>query len=212
MGLEKWKDLIGEEELKAYEKAGFGNRIGFGKHPALLNIDMTYILMDNRIYGLTKGQTSPTTRTGFWTKTSPEGVVETPMCPVELGIIFGASFVARGYSAQQNELQEILVRAIQHKGFSLVHVITPCVTFGKGSGFDYFNQFVKPLPTDHDPFDRRAALEATWEKKSIYTGRFYQTDRAEYLSQMQATGSARGREIDDTAPKIDVEALINRFS
>jgi 2-oxoglutarate/2-oxoacid ferredoxin oxidoreductase subunit beta len=193
---------------------GDGLSIGMGHLPHICrrNLDITYILMDNRIYGLTKGQTSPTTRTGFYTKSSPTGVMEPPMSPVELGITFGATFVARGYAAQQKQLQEILVKAIQHKGFSLVHVLTPCVTFGKGSGFDYFNQYVKPLPEGLDPSDRRQALESAWEENSIFTGIFYQVEKPEYLSQMQAIGSARGRELDDSAPPIDVESLINRFS
>lgn len=193
---------------------GDGLSIGMGHLPHICrrNLDITYILMDNRIFGLTKGQTSPTTRTGFWTKSSPNGVLEPPMNPVELGITFGATFVARGYSAQQKELQEILVKAIEHKGFSMVHVLTPCITFGKGSGFDYFNKFVKPLPEDHNPDVRALALTSCWEEKSIFTGIFYQVEKPEYLSQMQAIGSARGREIDDSAPPIEIESIISRFS
>jgi len=193
---------------------GDGLSIGMGHFPHICrrNMDITYILMDNRIYGLTKGQTSPTTRQGFTTKTSPDGVVEPSINPVEMAITFGASFVARGYSAEQKELQKMITEAIEHPGFSLVHVITPCVTFGKGSGFDYFKDLVKPLPEGFDRSDRRAALEAAWELLPIYTGVMYQVEREEYVSQIQSFGAARGRELDDECPDIDVERIISRFS
>ncbi len=193
---------------------GDGLSIGMGHFPHVCrrNINMTYIMMDNRIYGLTKGQTSPTTRQGFTTKTSPDGVIEPSINPVELAITFGATFVARGFSAQMKELQQMITAAIEHPGFSLVHVLSPCVTFGKSSSFDYFKKLVKPLPDDFDKTDRRAALEAAWELLPIYTGTLYQVKRDEYVSQMQGVGAARGREIEDNYPRIDAERIIGRFS
>ncbi|MCK4305259.1 MAG: 2-oxoacid:ferredoxin oxidoreductase subunit beta, partial [Candidatus Eisenbacteria sp.] len=193
---------------------GDGLSIGIGHfpHAARRNVNITYLLLDNRIYGLTKGQTSPTTRQGFRTKTSPHGVVETPMNPVELAIIFGATFTARGYSGHPKLLHKLITQAISHEGFSLVHVLSPCLTFAKGSGFEYFNSIVKPLPDDHDPADRQAALVASNDAETIYSGVFYQSESDEYFSRMQQDGSSRGRELDDSHPRIDIEALIDRFS
>ncbi len=194
---------------------GDGLSIGMGHfpHAARRNIDITYVLLDNRIYGLTKGQTSPTTCTGWWTKTSPQGVVETPLNPLELGIVFGASFVARGYSGTPKGLDEILRAAITHKGFSLVHVISPCVTFGKGSGYKFFGPLVKALPETHDPKNRAEALAAATHPETIFTGIMYHDpDRKEYVSLVQEGGGARGRELDPKPPRIDADALIDRFS
>ncbi len=194
---------------------GDGLSIGMGHfpHAARRNIDITYVLLDNRIYGLTKGQTSPTTCQGWWTKTSPQGVVETPLNPIELGIVFGASFVARGYSGAPNGLDPILKAAIEHKGFSLVHIISPCVTFGKGSGYKFFGPLVKELPAEHDPKNRAQALAAATHPETIYTGVFlHDAERKEYASSVQEGGGARGREVDPNPPRIDAEALIDRFS
>lgn len=194
---------------------GDGLSIGIGHFPhiARRNIDITYIMLDNRIYGLTKGQTSPTTRQGFWTKTSPGGVIEQSLNPIELAVVFNASFVARGYSAEVKQLEALITAAVQHKGFSLLHVHSPCVTFGKGSGFDYFGPRVLPLPEDHDPADRYAALRRAEEPEKIYTGIFFQVDRPEYVAQLQSAGGAMGRLLDESeGPPIDTERLIDRFS
>ncbi len=193
---------------------GDGLSIGIGHFPhvARRNLDITYIMMDNRIYGLTKGQTSPTTLEGRRTKTSPAGALEQPLNPVELAVIFNATYVARGYSANLKELQDLITRGIQHRGFSMVHVLSPCVTFGKGSGFDYFGPRTKPLPDDHDPRDRQQALLRSAVEETIYTGVFYETERAEYVEQIQAIGSGVGRELDEDGPRIEVDRLIQRFS
>ncbi len=195
---------------------GDGLSIGMGHFPHVVrrNVDLTYLMLDNRIYGLTKGQTSPTTCQGFLTKTSPAGVVEMPMNPVRIAISFDASFVARAYSGQPKQLQELIEVAIQHRGFSLIQVLSPCVTFGKGSGFDYFGPRCKPLPEDHDTGDMYGAMKASDEcNGTIYTGVFYRHDRPEYVAELQKQGGVRGRESEAASePQIDVEALIERFS
>jgi 2-oxoglutarate ferredoxin oxidoreductase subunit beta len=193
---------------------GDGLSIGIGHfpHAARRNVDITYIMLDNRIYGLTKGQSSPTTCQGQRTKSSPDGVVEVPLNPIELAITFGSSFVARGFSGKPKQLKELIEQAIVHRGFSLVHLLSPCVTFGKDSGFDFFRPRVKPLPSSHDPADRWAALTAAHEGEKIFTGVFYQVVREEFITTTQARGGARGRELDDSAPAINIDALIQRFS
>jgi 2-oxoglutarate ferredoxin oxidoreductase subunit beta len=195
---------------------GDGLSIGMGHfaHALRRNVDLTYLLLDNRIYGLTKGQASPTTCQGTLTKSSPQGVLESPMSPVRIAIGFDASFVARAYSGQPKQLQAMIEAAIQHKGFSLVQVLSPCVTFGKGSGFDFFGPRVKPLPDGHDTGDMYGAMKASDDTDdTIYTGIFFRRESPEYIDQLQAGGGARGRELDATQePQIDVDALIERFS
>jgi 2-oxoglutarate ferredoxin oxidoreductase subunit beta len=193
---------------------GDGLSIGAGHFPhiARRNVDLTYLMLDNRTYALTKGQTSPTTPSGTRTKTSPQGVLEIPMDPVAFAVSFGASFVARGYSAQKNQLRELITKAIRHRGFSMVHILSPCVTFGRGSGYNFFNKHVTPLPEDHDSTDRGAAVEKGAYAERIYTGVFYRVERDEYIETLQKAGGTRGRELDETDPKIDTEALIQRFS
>src|SRR5205085_1057342 len=118
--------------------AGDGDAFSIGGghliHGVRRNVDITYIVMDNGIYGLTKGQASPTTPMGAITKTSEGGATELPVNPLELMLTFGASFVAQAYSADQRGMQRLFTTAMQHPGFSFVNVISPCPTFRGGMG------------------------------------------------------------------------------
>jgi 2-oxoglutarate ferredoxin oxidoreductase subunit beta len=125
------------------------------------NLDLTYIVMDNQIYGLTTGQTSPTSRIGMKTKSMPFGNVDAPVNPISLALAAGATFVARGFSAEQKHLTELLKRAIQHKGFSFIDVFSPCVTYNHDNTFQWFRPRVKKLEDNpaYDPTDFQAAVE-----------------------------------------------------
>ena len=193
---------------------GDGLSIGAGHFPHVVrrNIDITYLMLDNRIYGLTKGQTSPTTPRGIWTKTAPHGVIEYPMNPAGLALSYGASFVARGYSNQTKQLQQLVMDGIRHRGFSLVQVLSPCVTFGRGCGFDALAEQIKEVPETHDRKDSRAAYLLATDPETMYTGILYEDDRPELVEVLQQQGGTRGRELDDSGPAIDVERLIGRFS
>jgi len=192
---------------------GDGLSIGAGHFPhvARRNIDITYLMLDNRIYGLTKGQTSPTTPGGKWTKTSPDGVVEFPMNPVHLAIAYGATFVARSYSIRLAETQALIEQAIRNPGFSLVQIMSRCVTFGKGYGFEDFDRTMLPIPEGHDTGDAHKAMALVDDSSAIYTGLFYQGRRPEYVEALRSIGAARGRELEG-GPQIDIERLIARFS
>jgi 2-oxoglutarate ferredoxin oxidoreductase subunit beta len=117
--------------------------------------------MDNQIYGLTTGQTSPTSRIGMKTKSMPFGNVDAPVNPISLALSAGATFVARGFSAEQKHLTELLKRAIQHKGFSFIDVFSPCVTYNHDNTFQWFRPRVKKLEDNpaYDPTDFQAAME-----------------------------------------------------
>ena len=106
------------------------------------NVDLTYIVMDNQIYGLTTGQTSPTSVKGMKTKSTPHGNVENPINPIPMAIVGGATYVARGFSGKQKHLVELIKGAINHKGFALVDVFSPCVTYNKDNTYQWF--FIAP--------------------------------------------------------------------
>jgi len=208
---------LGNPRLTVLVVGGDGDGLSIGAghfpHAARRNVDITYMMLDNRIYGLTKGQTSPTTPTGNWTKTAPGGVIESPMNPAGLALCYGATFVARAYSANMAQLRELIVAAIRHRGFSLLQVLSPCVTFGKGSGYDFFNERVKPLPADYDPSDPGQALALCLDmQQTIHTGVLFRTERPEFVEVMRGIGAARGRELDDSGPAIDADALVRHFS
>jgi 2-oxoglutarate/2-oxoacid ferredoxin oxidoreductase subunit beta len=140
---------------------GFGIGAGHFVHTMRRNLDLTYIVMDNQIYGLTTGQTSPTSRIGMKTKSMPFGNVDAPVNPVSLALSAGATFVARGFSADQKQLTELIKRAIQHKGFSFIDVFSPCITYNHDNTFQWFRPRVKKLEDnpEYDPTNWLAAME-----------------------------------------------------
>lgn len=121
---------------------GYGIGVGHFIHAARRNLDITYAVMDNQIYGLTLGQASPTSQMKAITLTTPKGVDERPINPISLAIGAGASFVARGFSGEGAHLEKLLEAAIEHKGFSLVDTLSPCVTFNRLNTYDWFRDRV----------------------------------------------------------------------
>ncbi len=176
-------------------------------HVARRNMDLTYVVMDNEIYGLTKGQTSPTSQPGTVTKASPYGSSEQPILPVMLLLAYGATFVARGYSSRPKELAVMVERGIRHKGFSFIHVLSPCLTFNKPVNFDYFDSKVLPLPEDHKPDDLFGAMKLASDPDKLYLGVHYEVDRPSFTERLYPGGVRP-----DPEPAIDTEALIRRYS
>lgn len=126
---------LAREDLTVFSVAGDGDALGIGgghlPHVARKNIDITFLLFDNSIYGLTKGQSSSTTPYEMKTSSHPVGNPDEPLNPVKLALAYNAGFVARGYAGDPEGLKGIIKSAIQHKGFSFVQILTPCVTFDK---------------------------------------------------------------------------------
>jgi len=159
---------LGNHELKVICTGGDGDGYGIGGnhfvHTMRRNVDLTYIVMDNQIYGLTTGQVSPTSVKGMKTKSTPHGSVENPINPIPMAIACGATYVARGFSGKQKHLVEILKGAIQHKGFALVDVFSPCVTYNKDNTYQWFNPRVKILEEQgHNPADFHKAIERGYQ-------------------------------------------------
>jgi len=151
-------------------------------HAGRRNSDMTLVLFDNSVYGLTKGQASPTTPKGDKMKLAYYGVPEAPIHPISLAIQYGATFAARGFSAAPAELTPLLAQAIQHRGFSLVQVISPCVTFrGKFKPLEEVKLNRADVPADHDVSDRSAAMTLADQTDQVYLGVLYErTDLPTY--------------------------------
>jgi 2-oxoglutarate ferredoxin oxidoreductase subunit beta len=155
---------------------GFAIGMGHTIHALRRNMDMTYIIMDNQIYGLTKGQTSPSSAKGFVTKTTPKGNIEQNVAPLELALSSGATFVAQSFSSDIKELTHIIEEAINHKGFSFVNVFSPCVTYNKINTYDWFKENLTKLADieDYDFSNKNQAIQTVMDKESMITGIIYQ--------------------------------------
>ena len=144
-------------------------------HAALRNIDITVVVMDNEIYGLTKGQTSPTSPMGHTTKSTPYGLMAAQFNPIATALTLNVSYVARGFSSKPKELATLIEQGINHRGFSFIHVLSPCPTFH--NTMDTWKMNVTPIPANHDPQDRLKALALSMETEKPFVGLFYQEDR-----------------------------------
>ncbi len=163
---------------------GFGIGAGHFVHAMRRNVNLTYVTMDNEIYGLTTGQASPTSMMGQRTKSTPTGVIEHPINPIALALASGATYVARGFSGDVKHLTDLVAGGVQHAGFALVDVFSPCVTYNKLNTFDWFRQRVYKLESaGHDPSSLEQAFVRSqeWGDK-IPIGLFYKTDRPTYES------------------------------
>jgi len=176
----------GNHELTVIATGGDGDGFGIGcghfVHAMRRNVKLTYVTMDNQIYGLTTGQASPTTTLGHKTKSTPTGVIEYPLDPIALALASGATYIARGFSGDVKHLSDLVAGAIQHKGFAFVDVFSPCVTYNKINTFDFFRQRVYKLENaGHDPHDIVQAWQRSleWGDK-IPIGLFYSVDRPTY--------------------------------
>lgn len=156
---------------------GYGIGAGHFIHAARRNLDVTYLVMNNQIYGLTLGQSSPSSQIGHITLTTPEGVDERPINPIALALGAGASFVARGFTGDTKHLAGLVQQAFEHTGFSFIDVLSPCVTFNKLNTYDWFRERVYKLDDEnHDPTDiGQAFIRGQEWGKRIPLGIYYQS-------------------------------------
>ena len=181
---------------------GDGFAIGGGHipHAARRNPDLLYVIMDNATYGLTKGQYSPTSPVGFQAGSTPYGNIEQPLNPLALLIAYGASFVGQGYSGKPKELADLLIKAIEHKGFAFINVISPCITFY--NTYKVIPPMLGEVPKDHDVADRAKAFALALQTERVLLGTLYQAPRptfeegvAEVIRKAQAHSPPRLDEI-----------------
>lgn len=182
---------LANHKLKVIGCAGDGDAYGIGGnhflHAMRRNIEITYLVHDNQIYGLTTGQTSPTSIKGFATKSTPFGAIEEPVNPISLAIAVGATFVARVFVGEFSHFKQVLVEALKHKGFALVDVFQPCVTFNYLNTYQWFSQRVYKLEdeTGYNPTDRMNALARAQEwGERIPIGIFFRETKPTYEDQL----------------------------
>ncbi|HHT9126126.1 MAG TPA: 2-oxoacid:ferredoxin oxidoreductase subunit beta [Candidatus Brocadiia bacterium] len=189
---------------------GDGLSIGAGHlpHAARKNVDITYILMDNAIYGMTKGQCSPTSELDFESGSSPYGTIEEPLDPIALSLIYGSTFVARGYSGSSkiDQLIDLIIKAVEHKGFSFIQVLSPCVTYNRVVTFQSLNAQVVDIDKEHDITDRNKALALALNEKKLYVGLFYKTDKPTFNERLDAISEECGK------GGLDIERLYVKFT
>ncbi len=208
---------MANQELTVIASGGDGDgyAIGMGHtiHSIRRNIDLTYVVMDNQIYGLTKGQTSPSSAHGFVTKTTPHGSIEKNVSPLELAITSGATFVAQSFSSDIKELTSIIEAAINHKGFSFVNVFSPCVTYNKVNTYDWFKENLVSLNNieGYDNKDKIQALNTVVEHNGLVTGIIYQdTETPSYAEQLNGYSKSLAKEPIEMDPS-KFEALMAEF-
>lgn len=176
---------IANSELIVIAVGGDGDGYGEGGnhfiHAARRNHDITYLVHDNQVYALTKGQTSPTSDEGFVTKTTPEGAGP-PLNPLTLALAAGAGFVARGFAGDVAHLAELIKQGIQYHGFALIDILQPCVSFNHQNTFDWYRRRIYKLEEEgYDPINREAAYHKAREwGDRIPIGVIYRHERATF--------------------------------
>lgn len=178
---------LANHKLKVIGCAGDGDAYGIGAchfvHALRRNISITYFVHNNQIYGLTTGQTSPTSDKGFATKSTPEGVIEEPFNPLALAIAGGATFVARTFVGEFDHIKTVMTKALMHRGFALVDIFQPCVTFNYKNTYQWFQEKVYKLEDDknYDPTNKDMAFKkATAKEDKLPIGIFYTESRPTY--------------------------------
>ena len=176
---------MGRPELNVVIVAGDGDFLSIGAEhigpQATRNLNVCAVIMDNGVYGLTKGQSSPTTKEGTVTSSTPFGKMEIEIDPLELYLTMGVSFIASGFSGNPRQLAQLINQGMNHKGFSMVHVQSPCVTYNdtfqllKGNAKEGIEPLVWDIPEEHDSSDK-AAAHALIQKRGLPVGVIYQDE------------------------------------
>jgi 2-oxoglutarate ferredoxin oxidoreductase subunit beta len=197
---------LANPELKVIVQSGDGCNYGEGGNHLLAairrNVDVTMLVHDNLVYGLTKGQASPTSEDGFVTKAQPHGPTAEPFNPIAVAVAMRASFVARGFSGDVDHLADLIKQALAWSGFSLVDILQPCVSFNKVNTFAWFKKRCYALPDDYDPADFDAATAAAYEwGERIPLGVIYRHERPAFEGHFPAVaaGPLASQEVDRAA-------------
>lgn len=180
-------------------------------HAARRNHDMTVIIHDNAIYGLTTGQTSPRSPKGFVTKSTPDGNIDEPLHPLRMALTAGATWLGRAYSGDLDMLEELMIAARNHKGFAVLQILQPCVTFNKKYTHLFFQQNIYRLGEEYDKTNKVAAFEKTleWGVKQIPVGIFYEVQEPTQEEQLKAL--VQGPLVERGVAKRDVSEMLQEF-
>ncbi len=206
---------VANPELTVIAISGDGDGYGEGGnhfiHAMRRNHDITYLVHNNQIYGLTKGQASPTSDAGFVTKTTPQGA-PMPVNPLALAIVSGAGLVARGFAGDTEHLADLIREGITHRGFALVDILQPCVSFNHKNTYEWYRERIYKLDEEagYSPYDKAAALEKAMEwGDRIPAGIIYQEERSAFEEQFPvlSRGTLVGQEISPDS----VDKLLDEF-
>ena len=206
---------IANEKLTVIVDSGDGDSYGEGGnhfiHNIRRNVDITHFVHDNQIYGLTKGQASPTSAEGQITGVQVSGSINIPMNPILMAIAGGAGFVARAFSGDQKHLTEIMKQAINYPGYALVDILQPCVTFNKVNTFAYYKNRVYHIDEGYDPSNKIEAMKLAMEfEERIPIGVIYKEEK-ETFHQKNKVLAGREPLVDRKRDKSIVNDLINEF-
>lgn len=206
---------LARPELRVIVVGGDGDNFSIGgghlPHVARKNIDITLIVMDNSIYGLTKNQVSPTSRAGMVTSTTPYGSPDVPLNPIAYALVYGATFVAQSFSSNAKLTADLIGQAMNHKGFAFINVISPCPTFNKVDTFEYYKPLLRNIDEIHtDKGDKVKALSLAMtmgrESAEVPIGLFYKENRPSYV-ELLSDIKTRNKGTD----KPDLEKIIDVF-
>ncbi|MBI4438712.1 2-oxoacid ferredoxin oxidoreductase [Candidatus Woesearchaeota archaeon] len=180
------------KSLNVIVVSGDGDTYGEGMshlmHIMRRNFDITVFVHDNMVYGLTLGQGSPTAQCGFKSRSTPEGLIDHPVNPIALAIAGGATFVARGFAGDPVHLQNLMLEAVKHKGFSIVDIFQPCVTFNHINTYQWFREKVYKLEeSGHNPSDKMEALRKAFQQDKLPIGIFYREETEKTYEEQTAT-------------------------
>ncbi|MEO0281963.1 MAG: thiamine pyrophosphate-dependent enzyme [candidate division WOR-3 bacterium] len=206
---------LSNHELNVIAVGGDGDGYGIGMghfiHAMRRNVNVKYIVHDNQIYGLTTGQASPTSEKGFKTKSTPHGLIEEPVNPIALALAADCSFVARGFAGDVPHLVKLIVQAINHKGFALIDVLQPCVTFNYLNTFEYFYRRIYKLEeSGHETTNKELAFQKAFEwGEKIPIGLFYKKERKTYEDELPQI--SKEPLIKQKIDNVDISQLIEEF-
>lgn len=208
---------LANHKLNVLAMAGDGDGVGIGGnhfiHSCRRNINITYIMHDNRTYGLTTGQTAPTSDKGYKSKSTPLGVIESPVNPIALALSSGATFISRGFSGDVKHLTYIFESAIKHNGFSFIDVLQPCVTFNRKNTYDWYRGKVYKLE-DQKNYKKEDIFSAFKkakedEEEKIPIGIFYQQEKPTYEDSLKQI--ERKPLVDHVISDVDINKLLNNY-
>jgi 2-oxoglutarate ferredoxin oxidoreductase subunit beta len=209
---------LANRDLTVFAAGGDGDGFGIGMghfiHAMRRNVNITYIVMDNHIYGLTTGQASPTSELGSKTKTSPNGTVEAPIAPLQLALAQNCGFVAQGFSGNIKQLVSLMEKAIQHEGFSFLNVFSPCVTFNKTNTYEFYKTNLDNVDEDptYDPHDRMTALQRVVAADNVLVGLVYEDkDRRSFESSVRSYPEQAIATNHRTLSEADYDAVLKTF-
>jgi 2-oxoglutarate ferredoxin oxidoreductase subunit beta len=206
---------LANPDLRIIVESGDGCNYGEGGNHFLAairrNVDLTMIVHNNQIYGLTKGQASPTSGEGMVTKAQPEGVASLPFNPIAVAVAMQASFVARGFSGMIDHLAGLIKEAIAHQGFALIDVLQPCVSFNKINTFAWYKKRCYTLPDDYDATDWQAAMQTAveWGDK-IPLGVIYRNQRTSFEKRFSVL--QRGPLVGQDTDLAELKKILEKFA